>query len=350
MNVLLISPHMQKPNGGIAAWTNLYLNGCQNTGISPKVLNIATAGRRAKNGSAKISFLDEIYRTKRILKDLNSFLKKTDFNVAHINTSCGRFGIIRDYLTVKIIKKKQPDAKIITHFHCDIPVQIRTKTGKKYLGKLLALSNENLVLCEASRVYLKNEFCANGVKIPNFLDEQIVLDDFKTIRNNVEKILFVGRVSEAKGAREIYELARHFPNITFELVGAVSENVSKWDTPTNIILSGSIDHNEIFNKMDEADAFLFPSHSEGFSIALAEAMARGLPAVATDVGANYDMIENKGGVVVSVGDIDAMRSAINQLIDPDVRSRMSQWNIEKVRSKYLTTNVMRELLNKYEGI
>ena len=50
--------------------------------------------------------------------------------------------------------------------------------------------------------------------------------------------------------------------------------------------------------LDKADVFLFPSYTEGFSISLTEAMASGLPCIASDVGANQDMLENHGGILI----------------------------------------------------
>ena len=49
---------------------------------------------------------------------------------------------------------------------------------------------------------------------------------------------------------------------------------------------------------------------------------------------NAEMIENKGGFVVSVGDVEAMASAFDAMQNPAMRRNMSAWNIEKVRSCY----------------
>ena len=100
--------------------------------------------------------------------------------------------------------------------------------------------------------------------------------------------------------------------------------------------------------MDEADIFIFPTHSEGFSMALAEAMSRGLPAVATDVGANKDMLEDNGGVVVNVRDIDAMEKAITSISDGRSRYEMSCWSLKKVRDLYETNEVMKLFTKIYK--
>ena len=96
--------------------------------------------------------------------------------------------------------------------------------------------------------------------------------------------------------------------------------------------------------------YLFPSHSEGFSIALVEAMARGLPVIASDVGSNRDMIENQGGVIIEVGNVEQIVQAIIKLQDSDERRRMSAWNINKAIKHYTVKAVCEKLIYIYESV
>jgi len=76
-------------------------------------------------------------------------------------------------------------------------------------------------------------------------------------------------------------------------------------------------------------------------------MAHGVPCLTTNTGANYEMIENKGGVVVPVKDIEALCNGLKQMESLDVRKRMSQWNIEKVKKSYTSDKVFDSLINIY---
>lgn len=96
---------------------------------------------------------------------------------------------------------------------------------------------------------------------------------------------------------------------------------------------------EVLKQLDTSDLFLFPSHTEGSSIALIESLGRGLPAIATDVGANADVLGGGCGIIVSKGDVDAMISAINLLEDANTRSEMSRKSIERVRKYYTNENI-----------
>ena len=349
MNVLLVSPKMENPNGGIAIWTDVYLSSCDNLGISYTLVNTQPVGARAKNGNAKRSFSDEIKRTKAIFSQLKEALQINEHDVAHINTSCGTFGIIRDYLIAKRIKKASPNTKIVIHYHCDIPFQVKGRIGRFFLSKLTKFADVHLALCENSKRYLKERFSCESIKIPNFINESVVRCDEKSISQDVRRAFFVGRVSREKGAVELYELARRFPDINFCLAGALTDELSDIERPKNVELTGAIPHDLVLDHMDKSDVFVFPTHSEGFSVALMEAMARGLPVITTDVGANRDMIEDFGGIIVEVENVDALEAAMETIRPQDVRKTMSTGNISKVRDNYTTEAVMKKIIASYEG-
>ncbi|MGB7888000.1 MAG: glycosyltransferase, partial [Xanthobacteraceae bacterium] len=73
--------------------------------------------------------------------------------------------------------------------------------------------------------------------------------------------------------------------------------------------------------LSASDIFVLPSHQEGFSNALLEAMAARLPAVATAVGGNIDAVaDNETGLLVPVRDPRALAAAILRLAqNPDLR-------------------------------
>ncbi len=343
MKILLISVKTTESKGGIAVWTENYLSGFEGKDAIVHIVNTVTTGERLKNASAKRSLSDEWQRTSRIMKDLKAELKENSFDVAHLNTSIGVFGIIRDYMVArKIAEKKIP---IVLHFHCDIPFWVKNSVIKYFLKKILKLSSVNLVLCESSKKYLMANYGAESIKVPNFVDSSLLVEK-KEIHEVLKKAFFVGRVSFLKGAKEIFELAKKFHEIEFELAGEVCDGIENWEKPDNISLIGMIPHDEVIRHLDNSDIFIFPTYTEGFSVALAESMARGIPAVTTDVGANLDMIENKGGAVVQVGNTKAMEKAINNLRDKETRSKMSEWNIQKVKNEYTAAAI----INKFSEI
>ncbi len=347
INLLLVSPKTEKSQGGMTVWTDTFLSHCHEFDISCDLVNIATIGSRAVQGNSKRNFLDEFVRTKAIFKNLKQKLNNQNYQASHVNTSCGAFGLVRDYMIVRYIKNRQSNCKCIVHFHCDVNKQTQVKYKRYFLKKILKITDGALVLNDDNKKYLNQISSINVVAVPNFINEDLVINKEKNISESIKKAVFVGFVQPRKGIQEIYELAKMFENITFDLIGEVREDVKGWVKPHNVILHGAKTHNEILMALDEADVFIFPTYSEGFSIALLESMSRGLPCITTPVGANEEMLEGQGGSIVAVGDVVAMAEALESMQNQDMRKNMSIWNVQKVRSNYTVKAVMKKFTELY---
>jgi N-acetyl-alpha-D-glucosaminyl L-malate synthase BshA len=76
--------------------------------------------------------------------------------------------------------------------------------------------------------------------------------------------------------------------------------------------------------LQQADVFLLPSAEESFGLAALEAMACGVPVVASRVGGLPEVITEDCGFLLPLGDVDAMAAAVQRLADdPELHARMS---------------------------
>lgn len=342
MEVLMLSP-LPPPAGGIATWTLKYLDQAEKNGIKVHVVNEAHIGKNKKQIIKKISIIEEIIRTTSILTQTFWNMIVHKYKIVHINSSCGS-GLIRDYYSARI--GKQFGAKVILYCHCNIEDQIKgNNIAKTYFSKTIALSDQVFVLNRSSYI-VASRYTQNVTIIPNFIEEEIISKEH-IVREKIEKVFYSGRISTDKGAKEIFEVAVKFPNIQFVMAGILDDKFNSAELPHNVILLGQIKNKEIFNYLDDADIFLFPSRTEGFSVSLLEAMARGVPCVASNVGANRDMIENKGGVILEKINSDEIVLAFSSLSTQESRKAASIWNIEKVGRYYLASIVMNLIKSKY---
>ncbi len=346
MDILMLSP-LPPPTGGIATWTTRFKEYYNSIGFTIRIVNISLTGDRAEKEVLKRNYFDEIKRTIRILKGLTEEMKKKRPDVVHINTSCATFGMIRDYWCQKIAKKR--GIPVVLHCHCNVSDHIKNKYSKIIFNKMIHYAQKVIVLNKNSLHYIESLGCKNALIIPNFIDEKNIVD-FHAINDKMKEIVYVGHIEFSKGVKEIFDIAEHFPDLQFTLVGPVRQSIETLKKPNNVMLVGKVSNEDVSFYLKRADAFLFLSKSEGFSVALLEAMAAGLPIVATDVGANRDMIEDDGGIIVPVGDENSAICALNSIQSFEVRQAMSIWNINKVKSQYLINDVLTVFIDVYSSI
>lgn len=348
LKVLLISP-LPPPAGGIASWTEQYISWSEENKLKTEVVNTAVIGSRAKKINSRTRISDEINRTRGIVKQLKSKINEFKPDVVHLNSPCGTLGIIRDFLCAGIVKKN--NVGLVVHYRCNIEDQVDKNIVSKYfLRKLANIADVNLVLNTSSKNYLDSKFRCSSVEISNFINDSFALKKAKKINDEIEVISFVGHVQKAKGIYEILDVSKKLSNITFKLAGPIADEMKEIERPDNVVFLGPITKMEVKELLFESDIFLFPSHTEGFANAMLESMASGLPIIATSVGANRDMIEEKGGIIVEVGSSDSIYRAINMMKDPSLRLRMSEWNIDKVKNEYTIQKVMENLNKLYLSV
>lgn len=98
-----------------------------------------------------------------------------------------------------------------------------------------------------------------------------------------------------------------------------------------------------------SDLFVFPSYREGLPVSLMEAMAAGLPVVASDIRGNEDLIDKKGGYLLSPGNREDWAKSIGRMYDETKENKygMGIYNKEQV-VKYELPNVIDKMASVYK--
>jgi glycosyltransferase involved in cell wall biosynthesis len=101
-----------------------------------------------------------------------------------------------------------------------------------------------------------------------------------------------------------------------------------------------------------SDLFVLPTPSEGLSIAIMEAMAAGLPVVATAVGGNPELVEpGITGLLVPAGDAGALAAALREIAgDPGRRRDMGRAARSRVVLDYTAEKMADRYAALYEGL
>lgn len=343
MRVLLVSP-LPPPSGGLATWTQQLIEYAPQLDLLIDVANTSLVGARMRLKNAHINIIDEIIRSVRIVAGIKSKLRVNKYDIVHINTICSPRGMMRD-LICSFICRKVP---IILQCHCNVKDWLgRSWISLALLRKLTARAEKILVLNQQSQ---KTIFDLTGREcdiVPNFLKCEST-SKRTIIHKGIKRVVFVGRVRITKGIREILKVAILLSNIQFVIIGPIDDRVNELEKPDNVEFLGEKSSDEVADELSCSDVFLLPSYSEGFSVALLEAMYAGLPVIATDVGANADMLERHGGIIIPVKNHQAIVDAINQMQCAGLREEMGCFNRNKVENEYSIETVGRKLKRIYE--
>ena len=160
----------------------------------------------------------------------------------------------------------------------------------------------------------------SGVRIPESVGEP----------DEPPHALYVGRLSEEKGVRELAEAANDLPLV---VVG---------DGPLRSLFPeavGFVPPSELGRYYERASVVVVPSRREGYGMVAREAMAYGRPVVATAVGGLLDAVEDGvTGRLVPAGRVESLRIALEQLLgDPDLRRRLGASAREHAERRFSVT-------------
>jgi glycosyltransferase involved in cell wall biosynthesis len=349
MKVILLAP-TPPPAGGIAGWTVRMQNATLKNDWKVEVVDEKVIGNREVFGSrTKKSIFHEVKRSYNIWKNLFVLLMGKEVKVVHSCIPASTLGLCREYICALISKLWRK--KFIIHYRCTLPNMVTSKIGLFMFRNLTNISNLVIVLNNDSLLFVKKNSKTEVELIPNFIELSAIAKNEILISEKITKILYVGGVIESKGCNEIINVAKRFPDIEFRLVGNV-QNEIKMSNQDNVILVGEKSKVEVKKELDAADVFIFVTYypGEGFSNALAEAMANGLPCIATDWAANRDMLEDRGGIIVPIKNINAIAEAINKMQDKTLRKEQSEWNIKKITEKYREDIITGMYVDAYEKV
>jgi glycosyltransferase involved in cell wall biosynthesis len=222
---------------------------------------------------------------------------------------------------------------------------VHPATFKSMLFTKPILKKANAVTCVSKwmQKYVKEKYGVKSVYIPNGVDARFRPMRVKRERNS---IMYVGRLMEKKGIRELLEAARSLPEFTFEFAGkgALSPEINLKNTK----YLGFVPDEQVPVLYNRAMAAVFPSHYEPFGIVGLEAMACGCPVIATRCGGFPEFIEDgKSGLLIKPESKEAIAKAIRLLSkDAALRKKISR-NALKVSKDYSWDKVTGEYEEVY---
>ena len=184
----------------------------------------------------------------------------------------------------------------------------------------------------------------------------IIMDNFVAISDSSlssgQQIAFIGRLSEEKAPDVMLELAQQCPQHTFDMYGGgLLEESLRAAAPENLTLHGMQTHMDaVWNNIG---LLILPSRFEGLPMAVLEAMSRGIPVIASNVGALSSVITpGETGWLVEPANTKAFQQALrewHQLSEAD-QSRMRQACRQTIEDRFSASAIVPKFIDVYQSI
>jgi glycosyltransferase involved in cell wall biosynthesis len=288
---------------------------------------------------------------------------------------------------VPFVRAFNPKAFVALHMNCEWLSQHSHRMVEKRIEKtdaVLCCSGHirRCLLDAFPAMHGKSNVVFNGVNVDRFVPSRGPATDGK----GDLRVLFVGRISPEKGVHLLVDafaaLAARFPNVYLDLVGGAGslpaeflvslsrdplvrglEKFYKTDYLTEvkrripaelhdrILFHGNVVHEELARIYGKAAVFVAPSLSDAFPLTVVEAMAAGLPVVASRVGGIPEaVVEDETGLLVEPDNADALAATLSRvLMDSEMRRRMSAGARNRAAELYSWRAISQQVALAYSG-
>lgn len=230
----------------------------------------------------------------------------------------------------------------------------------KFLANFLFPFASGVILqTERSRAFFSKRVSKTAVILPNSLNPLFLRERYQGVRD--KRIVSVGRLDANKNhemmVRAFAGIADKYPDYTLTVYGEgeLREELQKLTAglglEQRVFWPGVIP--DVADKIEKASLFLLTSYSEGISNALIEAMALGLPVIATDVpsGGTQELIrQGENGLIIPAGDIKALGEAMDRLLSNSALAERLGASAHTIQERLSPDRVNRRWLEYFEGI
>jgi phosphatidylinositol alpha-mannosyltransferase len=298
----------------------------------------------------------------RIYRRIKKILIHEAFDVIHLHEP------MMPVLPLTVLRHTPvtPHSVIIGTFHAYRESNAGYNYGKPVLKRCFKRLDGRIAVSEAARSYVGSYYPGEYVIIPNGIDLHQFgphVSPLPQLRDGRPTILFVGRLEPRKGFKHLLHafpyVRQAIPDARLLVVGAYSREDKEphvmWARHNNVRgvrFVGPVSEGELPRYYRSCDVFCAPSTGfESFGIVLLEAMASGVPIVASDITGYRQVLrhEEEGLLVEPENEQTLAQALIALLQDPHRRSQMGHRGQIRAAA-YSWDTISRQVLHFYEEV
>ena len=196
------------------------------------------------------------------------------------------------------------------------------------LGKIAYPKVDKLLsVSESLSVSIEKHFNQKSTVVNNMVSDDFFIERSSRSSNKDSCFHFisVGSLFPIKGfdllIDAFYKSGLSKKNCKLTIIGGGQEQVKlqsqieRLSLQNNVFLVGRKTKKEIVSYLQNSNVFVLSSHSETFSVVCIEAMALGLPVIATACGGPEEFVTEEVGMLVKTSDVDALALAMNEMYE-----------------------------------
>jgi glycosyltransferase involved in cell wall biosynthesis len=308
----------------------------------------------------------------RIIRHINlagkvaKTIQEKKIHVIHFSGSSHDLSFISNGLA--IMGARFAGARAVWHLHEDLSVAL-FPGGKSISKRIFAVSakaaDRIAVLTDKDMRIASTLVPPHKIAVipPTCSPEFLTLNSER--RNSEINVLYVGWLTQAKGIYDLLDVAnavrRNRPEICFHIIGtgmsdsetnSVRSCAEKLKLNQQIKFYGVLTGDAKRKMFAQANVLFLPTHWDAFPVVVLEAMAAGLPVLATNTGGLPYMLEDgRGAILTEVGAIKQMSDCLTELSrNQSLRLQMGKVNREKYLACYHPDKVGGVAVNLYKEI
>lgn len=283
---------------------------------------------------------------------LSRFIRQQQIEVIHAH-------IARDYPLAAIAARRAGGVPLVLTRHVLFSMRNLHRLTFRRVARVIAVSQAVAESLHTQRLFDSDKIVVihNGIDVDHFSEKKAQRTDGQRLR-----IGMIGHLASIKGQEEFIRAAAiictHRDDVEFVIAGEDksrdSQNrrdieglISELQLDERVKLIGWVD--DISHLLSTFDLFVSPSRSEPFGLNIIEAMAAGVPVIATrSEGAQEIIGDDVSGVLVPIGDVNSLSQAISSLLDDPERIERFVTNARNtVLEKFSLEQMVDETENVY---